>query len=162
MLVAIDPGTKALGWARFTPEGRLVSCGVSRTIERTSDGQIDAHARALGIGADRAVVEEMEIRPGRVESQPADLLRVQAVGCAVAGLVALRVSLLPPSRWKGSIPKRVHHVRIRSALSGNEREIVDRAAAGAGAHAKEVLDAVGLGLYALRRTSRSGCERTRG
>jgi DNA primase len=67
--------------------------------------------------------------------------------------------LLAPHEWKGSIPKAHHHRRILACLDPAEHAIAHDAAQAAGAHAKEVLDAVGLLVYYMGRTGRSGGER---
>jgi hypothetical protein len=170
-LISIDPGTVNLGWAAWDGLGRLVAAGCSRTVRTKSlDGKIDAHATALFRDAWKAsegrmsknaldvLVERMQIDGRQVP--PKDLLDVQAVGFAVAGLLGARVVSHPPSRWKGSIPKDIHHMRIRAELEEHERRILDEALAGVPkANRKEVLDAVGLGCYHLKRTTRSGATR---
>lgn len=166
-IVSIDPGTEALGWAVWR-HGRLWRAGVSRSVERERSPEAYAryHAAAIGLALDpdsppeAVALESMEWRHGDVRSQPRDLLAVQTVGCLVAGRLGGFVHLYPPSRWKGTIPKDIHHERIKNALDANERAVLDQALAGVRAsNRKEVLDAVGLGLYHLRRTNRSGGER---
>lgn len=161
-MISIDPGTRALGWALWD-HGRLVEAGASIAPE-TAVGASDlarAHLEAIRAwggppGADVAL-EIMEWRRGDARSQPADLLVVQAVGCLVAGGIGGPVALYAPSKWKGTIPKEVHHERIRETLGPTERAVLSRAEQRTRAsNRKEVLDAVGIGLYHLKRTNRSG------
>ncbi len=160
----IDPGTSALGLAEFT-DRVLTSAIVSKTRLRGIEDRISAHWRNARIAmslADVAAVEHMQYRP--TDSTPQDLIDVQAVGCAVAGLLADSVRLIKPSEWKGTVPKPIHHARLVGVLSAEERAVLGDVAERAlrrstRGHDKEVLDAVGIGLYDLGRTNRSGGER---
>lgn len=156
MMVSIDPGIRALGWARWVDRG-LVACGVSRARAADPSDLVhlaEVHASAIGKGsAEVVVLESMEAAGGRVP--PQDLLDVQTVGVLTAARVG-NLYLLHPSTWKGSIPKEFHQPRFRAVLDRRETEVLDRGLANSGSHAKEVLDAVGLGLYYLTRTNRSG------
>lgn len=55
-----------------------------------------------------------------------------------------------PSQWKGNLPKQIHQRRIKKALTVSEMKRVDSA----GTH--DMWDAIGIGLYATKRTSRAG------
>ncbi len=155
--LGIDPGTRALGWAR-AKDGKITHAGLSRAPQIASLAECaEYHARAIGLGSTlRVALESMTYRG--VHSQ--DLLDVQTVGCLVAARVAPTVILYPPSEWKGTIPKAQHHLRILESLEYSERGIVNLAVQSAGkTHAKEVLDAVGILLYAMSRTNRTGARR---
>jgi len=54
-----------------------------------------------------------------------------------------------PVQWKGNVPKPIHHDRLREALSSNEQKVFDTLG-------HDARDAVGIGLYALKRTRRGG------
>jgi hypothetical protein len=155
-VISIDPGVKALGWASWGLY-HLEACGCSRTAARKLTDAVQAHRAqvpAPECHAD-AVLESMAYRPHG--STPQDMIDVQTCGMAVAGLVSGRIHLYPASEWKGTIPKRVHHMRMRGALTPVEIEILDRAlAACPESNRKEILDAVALGLYHLKRTDRAG------
>lgn len=159
-IVAIDPGVRVLGWAR-SRGSVLVGAGCSRP--RTADSTIgwaELHARALRLGSARvAVVEHMEHRRNDPRSQANDLLDVQTVGVYVAARLAPEVVMVRPSTWKGSIPKGIHHERILSVLTPEERDIATEAAREAGRHGKEALDSIGILLYHLKRINRSGGKR---
>jgi hypothetical protein len=106
------------------------------------------------VGRIDVVVEEMCIDGRQVP--PRDLLAVQAVGFGVAGRLG-RVVPLKPNRWKGSIPKHIHHTRIKQSLEPEELKILDQALAETPKrYRKEILDAVGLGCYHLGRITRAG------
>ena len=60
------------------------------------------------------------------------------------------VAAFKPRIWKGNVPKKVHHRRLRSVLTPDELKAV---AANAD---HNVWDAIGLGLFATGRTRRGG------
>ncbi len=55
-----------------------------------------------------------------------------------------------PIKWKGNIPKKIHHERVLRLLSSKEKKAVPKD--------HNVLDAVALGLYALGKTGRGAVE----
>jgi len=160
-LVTIDPGVRALGVCFF--EHRVFRLGLlSRSKARKLTDQIAEHRSNLpDIGATHAAVESMVYRP--TDSTPQDLINVQAVGCTLAGMLAPAVTLYPSSEWKGTTPKRIHHERIQSALMfpAETEALADSLKGIPKAHQKEILDALGIGLYHLGRTTRAGTPRRR-
>jgi hypothetical protein len=164
MNLAIDPGTRALGFAIWNPdEPQIVACGVSRSETASPTEHADTILRAaLYRPIPRADVESMRWRPRDARSQPNDLIDVQTVGVLTAHYVGARAIVMrPPQEWKRNLPKAIHHARIFAALRADlgEPAIVERAYEAAGAHAKEVLDAVGIALYVAGRIDESGKRR---
>lgn len=160
-LLAIDPGKIWLGWAGFR-DGKLRGAGCSKSPA----GHYSSHFSNMvlhvgflgGFGAmvDCVALESMTVRGDGSPVPPQDLIDVQTVGCLVARSFSSDVRLLTPMDWKGTIRKSVHHPRIRAALDETERGIAGCACDRAGAHAKEVMDAIGLGLFFLKRTDKGG------
>jgi hypothetical protein len=142
VLVAIDPGVKNLGWALFE-HGQLSVCGLSRS---TSPG---GHARNLP--QCRPGVAVLEYMTSRDLPNAADLIAVATAGAFVVGWLRPEVVLYPrASDWKGSVPKVIHHERLKAKLSPAELAVVE--AAIAPPHLlHNVWDAVGLGLWGVRR-----------
>lgn len=119
----------------------------------------DFHARMLGplmkdswLGnpPELACVEGQEIYLRSV-ARPNDQLRIAHVAGAAAALCAyagLKFSIPLPKRWKGQVPKIIHHARIRNKLAWPIE-----AAVGWGtilpSHQTHVMDAVGLAQWAL-------------
>lgn len=153
MVLAIDPGTKGIGWARFTPAGTLTEAGLARTTARGL--HLAAISLSYQIPKDPEVyVEEMTYRPGDRRSVPRDLLRVQWIGAAVASAVSSAGIPIPvtPAKWKGQVPKVIHHPRIVKALTAGEVECMDRGLADVPEGLRHnVLDAIGIGLWAVGR-----------
>jgi hypothetical protein len=164
MNLAIDPGTRALGFALWNPdEPRIVACGVSRSesSDATEHGETLLRA-AMYHPISRADVESMRWRPRDARSQPNDLIDVQTTGILAAHYAGARAIIMrEPQEWKRNLPKAIHHARIFAALRVDlgEPAIVERACDGAGTNAKEVLDAVGIALYVAGRIDESGKRR---
>lgn len=176
LVIGIDPGVRALGWAiaRIVPDRVIVAAGCSRP--KIADGHplglatwaelhtstiLDACYRVGGGGlALRAHVESMAYVSARATT-PQDLIDVQTVGCLVARALSPNVKLHTPQEWKGSVPKYVDHARLLAAppagpLDLGETCVVADAlrACGAKRHHKEILDAVGILIHGLGRSLR--------
>ena len=147
MLLAIDPGADA-GWARFNST-TLQACGLAGTP-------------AVAVCADdakieRVIIEKPMIYPGgRQQARPADVIKLAVRagewGGRATALWAVVPEYVEPFRWKGSIPKDIHHARIWARLTPVEQAVVSEAARGmAPSKRHNVMDAVGLGLYAIGR-----------
>lgn len=149
----------------------LLDAGLAKVQGRL---ELGARAQALADqvprGADRVVVERMFHYPthGRQDSRQRqdrvanDLLDLQAIGGIVAGHVVApggSIEYVTAHGWKGETPKDVTARRImgpeRPILLPEELEILRRilAAIPKGLH-HNVLDALGIGLWKLRRWKR--------
>lgn len=141
-LLSIDPGKSYYAWAKWTDDNTLQSCG-----RRESEG----------IGTDyfsHCVIELPQVYQQRKwRGDPNDLIQVAlTVGALKAMVNCLDVTLVKPHEWKGSVPKDVMGNRIVSKLSGKEKKILREGTLGLGDKKKlDVIDAVGIGLWALLR-----------
>lgn len=155
-LLSIDPGTKAVGWALFE-NSVLSSAGLSLSRALTLGELCSVHSASIP-QADVVVCEQMEYHPGRGNSFPASLLLVQWVGAFLCANRARDTSLpLLAREWKGNIPKEIHHGRIVQALSEQESNVLCGSLLTCRkSNHKELLDAVGIGLYHLNRTDKAG------
>jgi hypothetical protein len=136
ILLAIDPG-KDTGWATFIG-GALVSCGLgfpNHNIDRAVIEKPQVYRRALSKGDPNDLIT-LAVQVGRYAE------RLEHGGA--------RVDLVTPAEWKGQVPKDVHHQRIRKELTGRESDAVDLAGAPS-RKLHNVLDAVGLGLWLLKK-----------
>lgn len=157
-LLAVDPGVRALGWALFQYRS-LAACGASILKQSDPDRNIALHREAIGY-AEEGVMERMVWRPNDPKSRPNDLLNVQLIGAAALAGQVRTFRTVTPSEWKGTIPKAIHHKRIRSVLSEAETATLEEALRGVRkSHHKEVLDAIGIGLFAFKRTNKAGAKR---
>jgi hypothetical protein len=165
--VSIDPGKHVCGWALWSVcadralERDLIACGLWGP--RVGDLILPPPLEALTGCAviDGVYLESMEIRGTGSKTPPSDLLAVEGVGHLFTGLLRPRKLVTwTATTWKGSVPKDVHHPRIRAALRPDEIQTLDLAIKAAPrTSAKEILDAVGIGLYGLGRTHRGGALR---
>jgi hypothetical protein len=146
-LLAIDPG-KDTGWAWFL-EGRLINAGV------VDGDEPRGYPAPLGPG-DEVIAEKPCYRrsgSGR-KSTPDDLVTLgMRLGLVLGtlGFAHVPTRLVLPGEWKGQLPKAVCENRIRQALQRTELDAAHAAAARLGAKGHNLWDAVGLGLYQLRR-----------
>lgn len=167
-MISIDPGRKSLAWARWVG-AHLVQCGLART--KATDLSAAAYDLAhqvpdLGAGLDRLVtVEEMVHYPAkgrtdarhRADAIAADLLDLQAIGGYVAGYLRAPVRWIPARSWKGQVPKEVTERRVGAILTRPERDILATACVGLPQGLRHnVIDAVGIGLFALGRKYTGG------
>ena len=148
--LAIDPG-KHTGWAVIGDAGELVACGLG-------DPPLD-------FGGARVWIERPQVYRGRAsKGDPNDLItlaiqvgryeeRFAARGC--------QVDTVLPHTWKGSIDPDVCCRRIFASLTECEKALLERAIAPlarspvhadlTGGRRHNVLDAVGIGKWSLRR-----------
>ena len=136
-LVAIDPDTIAFGWALL--ENRLLVA---------TDVAITPYLPEFK-GHVHYVCEIPEDRPG-TRYRKNDIL---ALALAAGRIVGCRdCTFRTPTQWKGQIPKKVHHERMRGVMSTAELRVLDWALTRVGKGSQpEILDAVALCLTELGR-----------
>lgn len=159
MFVSIDPGLRKAGIAWWTA-GKLTKVSYSWADVGEGPDQILASASAIVgefppcVMLEGLVVEKMEFRSTRTDAV-GDILDVQSVVGALMAKVdprLVKIEFALPSVWTGKRKKEVNHPRILSRLDEAERAAVEHALASSPAMvAGEILDAVGIGLYHLRR-----------
>jgi hypothetical protein len=147
-LLAIDPG-ESTGFAAF--RHGVLSCAWPATIHAEP-------IRELGTirGYDACVIERPRFYPGQSKVDANDLIVLALrAGILAQAVAATSTRFVAPSDWKGQLPKNVCHVRIRAILSPLEAGILERDTRKLAASvAHNVLDAVGIGLFALGRFGR--------
>jgi hypothetical protein len=139
MHLAIDPGITT-GWALFSGEGELVDCGIGSPPRRRYQG---------------VLIERPRIYPHGRTKNPNDVLSVAINAGEWAGYyraLGCPVTYVEPAKWKGQIPKDVHHARIFAKLTPKEQGIMLGCAEGiARSKRHNMVDAVGLGLFQVSR-----------
>ena len=138
--ISVDPGTRAHGVAQWDG-ARLEWAGLVRSNAATLGERAEWLAEKVPPGP---LVCEIPQDRGQDRVPPADLV---ALGVCVGALVPGRghARLGTPAGWKGTVPKRQHQESILAILSQGEL------AALGGERDHNVLDAVGIGLWALGR-----------
>lgn len=158
--VSIDPGLRIFGAAIFSDDV-LVSCDLLMGEQNTrirGAGAWRENASALVdfIGA-RSVhdfaYESMQVYAGKYNSDPDDLLELMGVcgACAQAAGAPLNYGY-KPREWMKGRGMAANHERIVRRLSGGELRALDRMYDRVPPSKREhVLEAVGVGLFHLRR-----------
>ena len=174
VLVAIDPGfsVKSGGCAvAIFEHERLINARFERPEKVCLDNQC--------VGA-AVVIWECPQCDSRSHAIAPALIALAAEGGTLAGMYAgangCRAYATTPAKWKGSVPKPIHHARVWRELDGKERALLggsatlDRIEAAKREGALErwakpgafyygtwtghnLLDAVALGLWRLKRIS---------
>lgn len=137
-MIAHDPGNKP-GYARFH----------GPTLVAVSKTFMDPPSPALfPWECDRRVIVEVPTgRGGNTKATPDNLIALALSAGRVIGRyeqLGQLVRTVTPNQWKGSVPKAIHHKRIRAALGEDELRLLVGATG-------DVIDAVGIGLWELGR-----------
>lgn len=156
-LVFVDLGKRKVGWAVFIG-GELAHCGTS-TLSMGVRWEPDLTAmlvvreveKATGLKAKKMdwVYEDPHLRQGfRVAKDAIEALTEvrKSLGRKVGGFK----EKYRPAEWKGTIPKRVHHLRVWNVLNEEERLLVPSMTE------HDTWDAVGGGLFAVGRVGTGG------
>lgn len=144
-LLSIDPGKSHYAWAIWTDADSLHSCGRQYPWKRNGsipNGQFK-----------HLVIELPQIyRQSRWKGDPNDLIQVALTVGALESRIPHQDSLLVhPHDWKGSTPKNIMEGRILDRLSDKEKIIFQEGVQRLGTKKHDVVDAVGIGLWALLR-----------
>ena len=162
MILTVDPGSKKAGVALFEPTGKLMTAWLveGRDWRETAD----AVMRTLPISAvnmSAVCIEKMQWYP-ESPVPVEDLITLSLMAGRVTGLfsgwVGDNTFEYLPRQWKGQVPKDIMIERIKAELldkeTGRLKLPKDKS------KAKDVWDAIGIGLYHLRkerRALRGGC-----
>lgn len=148
-LLSVDPGNNT-GWAFFNSAGVLQCCGLVKCLVPAS---LDALAEKVS-SADTVYVEIPQVYSGpRAKGDPNDLIQVAVcAGWVISQYRRADLKTVKPAEWKGQEPKEITHKRVLASLSPYELTVFDQDLK---KHPKgvqhNVVDAVGIGLWALRR-----------
>lgn len=138
MILAIDPG-EDYGSALF----------VDRTL-------VWAAFRALpSADIEHLYMEDQEIRPGG-KARTKDIIKLaQTAGRLAEKVRAPKETFVHYSKWAGSQPPHALEARILGCLSLAERDVLKAAVKNVAlSYRHNVVEAVGIGLYATRRLPR--------
>lgn len=163
-LLSIDLGVRYIG-AAWWADGRLVVAERVAAPRTRTDGEarrllareLLARAEVLDPDGDAAIVCETPQNYGSRASCYADLDRMRGTATILRAWLgpSSRWRMVLPREWKGNVPKRVHHERVRDQLDAAEAAVVQWGDL-------DVLDAVALGLWAVGRVGRGGVRPERG
>lgn len=149
-MLAVDPGTRKCGLAYFHR-------GVLReatTLHNPTPAAVRQWlvAHKVPLTDTRWVRERMYFYPERPATHH-NLVAVEAWAEALAADFGVRwAGSWDAPTWKGPVPKAPHHERLRTSLTQEgEQWVWDHAHTG-----EDGRDAVGIGLFALRRVAKGG------
>jgi hypothetical protein len=151
VLCAIDPG-RTTGYAVFRAS-RLVDAGYvhDRSKDRLCDNLKSFRKKLSG---DVMVIEYPRVyAPEKSKGDPKSLIMLSLYVGATAARFAdagWTVRLVAPNEWKGSRPKNVDHLHSQKILSEAEWDLFEAFSFPITVE-HNVLDAIGIGLWALDR-----------
>lgn len=167
MLVALDPGKRVGGFALFDDHNALVFTDVVSVHKSVKDTE---SARFFAFAVSRLVTkfeetcspehlvaewpENYGASSGAAKAKAGDLLFLAATVGAVSGLLQLETTHVAPKTWKGQLPKEVCQQRIEKRLSSDELKVWHDLHVRRGASWHHAADAVGIGLWYLKRFNR--------
>jgi len=152
-LLCIDPGTAHTGWATFR-NGILIAAG------HTSYRKILANLTTflpstLPPNTAATVVVEVPKKYKYEEHPVGDLITLAFRAGVIVGLQRRPdVVVYDPHSWKGGVPKPIHHKRVLSVLTPEENALLQQTKPAMHNLSPDMLDAVGLGLFHLKRMGR--------
>lgn len=153
-VIAVDPGVHNSGWSSFVeePDGswRMVEAGFI-----PSGLWIDEPLKVWPYEQLTFIIEQPEKYPTK-KIYHADLDSLNAVVAMLEQYARehnWQVEKVKPAAWKGQVPKKVHHHRITNELNQVE---LDSIWWPIDSLSHNVLDAIGLGLYQVKRLGRGG------
>ena len=150
MILAIDPGAKAIGWSIFN-SGLLKDCGLLRGATPLDICNLAKDRFGLP-DFDEVVIEiPQSYSQHHLQKGPQqDLITIAFVGGMVVGAThPAKIRTVFPHEWKGSVPGDIMIQRIRKRLSAKELALVDAVKPASLRHNCE--DSIGAGLWACGR-----------
>jgi hypothetical protein len=146
VLLAIDPGKRAVGWSLWTGEA-LYGAGY-----QPFDNLCVLRSWLVAKFPSKIVIEKPQVYPGaRAKGDPNDIVDLAIIVGACASILS-DARVVYPGQWKGQVPKTVHHARAISKLGTIERDFFVKTLQDVHKTKQHnVYDAVALGLWALGR-----------
>lgn len=154
--LAVDPGLRGCGVAQFE-EDTLAWAVYVKNPMKTGRGPGAWHSMGIEVMKHasfraQALFELPRIYPGMPKTDPNDLIDL----AGVLGVITDRLELPPrwcfPQDWKAQVPKKVMTERILKHL--RNEEVYRITSVGALDH--NTIDAIGIGLFNLKRMKRGG------
>jgi len=146
MIISIDAHKNKIALARwYEVPKRLCSVQFVQGSQTLLRDYVRRNTYRLLEERSTVVVEKMQIYPNERVKDPNDLLEVSKV-VGMCHFLGETVVEYFPREWKGQLPKKIHHDRIKKVLTQFEISTLGKYIKN-----EHVLDAVGLGLFYLRR-----------
>jgi len=158
MILCVDPGAKKAGAALFESSGALVAAWLAEGKDwRETADDVRLGMPVNSIRVLEVVIEHMQIYQDTPTAQANACILLSLMAGRVTGLFAHSVPshgnhAYLPKTWKGQTPKKIHIERIKEKLTKDEHKRVVLPKVQRGRN--DVWDAVGIGLYHLRKQRR--------
>jgi hypothetical protein len=156
MLISLDPGVRMAGVAVFEDDelssAWLATGSSCETTAFSAFCEIEQrYPREVWESAHLAIEIPRVYTQNKLIGDPNDLVAVAFMAGLFAGFMghSVLVCTYYPHQWKGQVPKSIMTMRIEDSLSDDEHKRVELPKAKSYRH--NVWDAVGIGLYHLRR-----------
>lgn len=152
-LLAIDPGATS-GWARF--HGEVLDDAGKFDFVAVEGIDFSLPQSNLYCGG-QLVIEIPRVYPRSGKGDPNDIIELAMKAGEIRGYyrhLGMKVREVYPRTWKGTVPKDVHGARVLAALTDIERSLLEKVKVtktNANGYNHNELDAVGLGLWHLKR-----------
>lgn len=145
-ILGVDPGIAACGYCYLGHEEVVVGTIHTPPGMHFLNRVLHIHrevADAVG-SVDVLCIERMDMRGGRHKGDGSSLLDLSYLSGYFAGRFCVSTMYPTPMQWKGTVPKDVHHRRLRAKHKWVPERI-----------SKDALDAIGLALYAKKELNAS-------
>lgn len=153
-LLSIDPGLRNVAVAEWH-DGELVHATLVANPNkgRGPSAWRDAASAVISeLGSDVYTEAALEVpqvyRQGLQKGDPSDLIELAGVDGALTAFLSAQVTGYLPARWKGQVPKDIHHARILKKLTDSEKSAI---ICPQKSLLHNVYDAIGIGLFHLGR-----------
>ena len=157
MIICIDPGAKKAGVALFETSGKLMTAWLAEGKDwRDTADCVMRRLPVSAVNVSAVVIEKMQIYESTPLAHANDCITLSLTAGRVTGLfsgwVGDNTFEYTPRTWKGQVPKGIHIERIKEELTDPETRRLqlpkDKK------KQLDVWDAVGIGLYHLRKERR--------
>lgn len=150
-ILAIDPGLRHCGICVLT-DGVIEYAGLVKNTVTKERGPEAWRAMGIAVaadwplGVDYLVCEYPQVYRGAYsKGDPADLIELAGVvGAITVSVLSEKQIGFLPKQWKGSVPKDVHHRRLRAQFTEADLQEVEWPAASL---AHNVWDSIGLAVF---------------
>jgi len=147
-LVTVDPGTRYLAYAVVSSEGRLIEAKkfvLDAEMLGVRCAQAAQWMRHITYGGCHALlVEHPRVNQGS-RADPNDIVDLATITGACCTAPVGNVMLVKPSRWKGSVPKKIHQARLLGRLPLDWIKML-----GDSVKDHDIVDAVGIAWWAVQ------------
>lgn len=136
-IIGIDPGLSCTGVACYDEIEGMRTVSIRPTKELRFVERMRYIAEQIRwASADLLVLENQQIY--HTTPNPNDIIKLSILTGHIAAQFDCTILLPKPAEWKGQVPKKIHHARIRKRVPNLNKRM-----------SQDAMDAVGLCLYGV-------------